>query len=188
MHRARWPRGVLRPVWLDEHDLPRRSALHDRRYVGGVQGRPPRSTARRGATARAPPATPASAQRSRADGPAPTARTARAAPATPRGSASGESSPSTRTPRPCARSSSLAREGRRRGPTRPRRAGPRRSVRRWTVVIERPKEQGARRIVSIVFAGVQDAVYVALGLLLAATAAVMLVQAAVDLARTTTIG
>jgi len=55
-------------------------------------------------------------------------------------------------------------------------------------VIERPKEQGARRIVSIVFSGVQDAVYVALGLLLAATAAVMLVQAAVDLARTTTIG
>ncbi len=50
------------------------------------------------------------------------------------------------------------------------------------------KETGARRVVSSVFSGVQDAVYVALGVLLAATAAVMIVQGAVDLARTATRG
>jgi len=46
-----------------------------------------------------------------------------------------------------------------------------------------PKEHGTRRLVSIVFSAVQDAVYVALGFLLAATAAVMLVQGGVELAR-----
>ena len=39
-------------------------------------------------------------------------------------------------------------------------------------------------MVSAAFSGVQDAVYVALGVLLAATATIMLVQGAVDLART----
>ncbi len=43
-------------------------------------------------------------------------------------------------------------------------------------------------MVSAAFSGVQDAVYVALGVLLAATATIMLVQGAVDLARTATGG
>jgi uncharacterized membrane protein (DUF373 family) len=46
------------------------------------------------------------------------------------------------------------------------------------------KETGARRVVSVAFSAVQDVVYVVLGVLLAATAAIMLVQGAVDLART----
>jgi uncharacterized membrane protein (DUF373 family) len=46
------------------------------------------------------------------------------------------------------------------------------------------QEQGARRIVSVVFSAVQDVVYVALGALLAVTAGIMLVQGAIDLART----
>jgi uncharacterized membrane protein (DUF373 family) len=46
------------------------------------------------------------------------------------------------------------------------------------------KEAGARRVVTVVFSAVQDAVYVVLGVLLAVTAAIMLVQAGVDLART----
>jgi uncharacterized membrane protein (DUF373 family) len=43
------------------------------------------------------------------------------------------------------------------------------------------QEEGARRLVSVVFSGVQDAVYVALGVLLAVTAAIMLVHGALDL-------
>ena len=46
------------------------------------------------------------------------------------------------------------------------------------------KEKGARRVVSVFFSGVQDVVYVVLGVLLAGTAAVMLVQGAIDLVRT----
>ncbi len=45
------------------------------------------------------------------------------------------------------------------------------------------RESGGRRLVSIVFSTVQDAVYVALGVLLAVTAGIMLVQGAVELAR-----
>ncbi len=51
-----------------------------------------------------------------------------------------------------------------------------------------PTERGGRRLVSVVFSAVQDAVYVALGVLLAVTAAIMLVQGAVELARTVTGG
>ncbi len=50
------------------------------------------------------------------------------------------------------------------------------------------KENGVRRLVSTVFSGVQDAVYVALGVLLAVTAAIMLVQGALELARMGTTG
>lgn len=45
----------------------------------------------------------------------------------------------------------------------------------------REGEKGARRLVTSVFSGAQDAVYVALGVLLAVTAAIMLVQGARDL-------
>ncbi len=51
-----------------------------------------------------------------------------------------------------------------------------------------PKEQGGRRLVSVVFSAVQDAVYVALGVLLAVTAGIMLVQGAVELWRSATTG
>ena len=51
-----------------------------------------------------------------------------------------------------------------------------------------PTEQGGRRLVSVVFSGVQDVVYVVLGVLLAATAAMMLVQGAIDLVRTASAG
>jgi uncharacterized membrane protein (DUF373 family) len=50
-------------------------------------------------------------------------------------------------------------------------------------VAQERTETGARRVVSVAFSGVQDVVYVALGVLLAATAAIMLVQGAADLAR-----
>jgi uncharacterized membrane protein (DUF373 family) len=46
----------------------------------------------------------------------------------------------------------------------------------------------ARRIVSLAFSGVQDVVYVALGVLLAVSAAAILVQGAVDLVHTVTTG
>jgi uncharacterized membrane protein (DUF373 family) len=46
---------------------------------------------------------------------------------------------------------------------------------------EAKKEQEGRRLVSLVFSGVQDVVYVALGVLLAATAGIMLVQGGFDL-------
>jgi uncharacterized membrane protein (DUF373 family) len=46
------------------------------------------------------------------------------------------------------------------------------------------KESGARKLVSTAFSAVQDMVYVALGVLLAVTAAIMLVQGGVELART----
>jgi uncharacterized membrane protein (DUF373 family) len=45
-------------------------------------------------------------------------------------------------------------------------------------------ESAGRRIVSVAFSAVQDVVYVALGVLLAITAAVMLAQGGVELART----
>ncbi|HET8540891.1 MAG TPA: phosphate-starvation-inducible PsiE family protein [Anaeromyxobacter sp.] len=51
-----------------------------------------------------------------------------------------------------------------------------------------PKESGARRLVSVVFSGVQDGVYVVLGVLLALTAAIMLVQGAVEIARSASTG
>jgi uncharacterized membrane protein (DUF373 family) len=50
------------------------------------------------------------------------------------------------------------------------------------------KESAGRRLVSIVFSATQDAVYVVLGLLLGVTAAIMLVQGALELARTATQG
>jgi uncharacterized membrane protein (DUF373 family) len=53
---------------------------------------------------------------------------------------------------------------------------------------EETKERGVRRVVSIVFSWVQDAVYVALGALLAVTAAIMLVQGGALLVRTATAG
>jgi uncharacterized membrane protein (DUF373 family) len=46
------------------------------------------------------------------------------------------------------------------------------------------QEEGARRLVSVAFSTVQDVVYVALGVLLALTAGIMLVQGGIDLART----
>jgi uncharacterized membrane protein (DUF373 family) len=46
----------------------------------------------------------------------------------------------------------------------------------------------ARRIVSLAFSGVQDVVYVALGVLLAVSAAAILVQGAVDLVHAVTTG
>jgi uncharacterized membrane protein (DUF373 family) len=49
-----------------------------------------------------------------------------------------------------------------------------------------PPERGVRRVVSVVFSGVQDAVYVALGALLAVTAAIMLVQGAMQLVHAAT--
>jgi uncharacterized membrane protein (DUF373 family) len=50
------------------------------------------------------------------------------------------------------------------------------------------QETGGRRVVSVAFSAVQDVVYVALGVLLAVTAGIMLVQGAIDLARTATEG
>jgi uncharacterized membrane protein (DUF373 family) len=50
-------------------------------------------------------------------------------------------------------------------------------------VSEEPDESGPRRTVSMLFSGVQDVVYVALGVLLAVTAGIMLVQGGVELAR-----
>jgi uncharacterized membrane protein (DUF373 family) len=55
-------------------------------------------------------------------------------------------------------------------------------------VADERKETAGRRFVSIAFSAVQDVVYVALGVLLAVTAAIMLVQGAVELARTATSG
>jgi uncharacterized membrane protein (DUF373 family) len=51
-------------------------------------------------------------------------------------------------------------------------------------VSEDRQETGARRVVSVAFSAVQDVVYVALGVLLAVTAGIMLVQGGIDLART----
>jgi uncharacterized membrane protein (DUF373 family) len=55
-------------------------------------------------------------------------------------------------------------------------------------VTPEPKEHGGRRLVSVVFSAVQDVVYVALGVLLAVTAGIMLVQGAVELVRHATSG
>jgi uncharacterized membrane protein (DUF373 family) len=55
-------------------------------------------------------------------------------------------------------------------------------------VSESGQETGGRRVVSVAFSTVQDVVYVALGVLLAVTAGIMLVQGAIDLARTATEG
>jgi uncharacterized membrane protein (DUF373 family) len=55
-------------------------------------------------------------------------------------------------------------------------------------VAEDRQETGGRRVVSVAFSAVQDVVYVALGVLLAVTAGIMLVQGAIDLARTATEG
>jgi hypothetical protein len=53
-------------------------------------------------------------------------------------------------------------------------------------VSEGRQETGGRHVVSVAFSAVQDVVYVALGVLLAVTAGIMLVQGAIDLARTAT--
>jgi uncharacterized membrane protein (DUF373 family) len=49
---------------------------------------------------------------------------------------------------------------------------------------EEGKETAGRRLVSAAFSATQDAVYVALGVLLAVTAAIMLIQGGLELART----
>jgi uncharacterized membrane protein (DUF373 family) len=54
--------------------------------------------------------------------------------------------------------------------------------------VNQERETAGRRVVSVVFSAVQDAVYVALGVMLAVTAAVMLVQGGIELARTATAG
>jgi uncharacterized membrane protein (DUF373 family) len=54
--------------------------------------------------------------------------------------------------------------------------------------VSEEKQSGPRRIVSIVFSAAQDAVYVALGVLLAVTAAIILVQGGADLVRAASAG
>jgi uncharacterized membrane protein (DUF373 family) len=55
-------------------------------------------------------------------------------------------------------------------------------------VADERKETAGRRIVSVAFSAVQDVVYVSLGVLLAVTAGIMLVQGAAELARSATSG
>jgi uncharacterized membrane protein (DUF373 family) len=55
-------------------------------------------------------------------------------------------------------------------------------------VNERPTEQGLRKAVSAAFSGVQDVVYVGLGVLLAVSAVILLVQAALAVVEAATAG